>query len=174
MSSERWTAAAPSRSGASTRRLSPPQEKIPFDRLMEASGSGRARFLAAYDGDDLVGIMYLIEDEAMGVIPYLAVREPVRDCGYGSGMLRHLADEDRDRALVVVMESMDVEADNMRIRRRRNEFYNRAEYFDTGYRLRVGGELYDILSRGAFDPERYRSLTSCLADPGEPAEFFKK
>lgn len=151
----------------------PPEERIPFDRLMGVADGDRVRMIGIYEGQELVGIMYSLRTAEMAVLAYLAVAEHLRDCGYGSGAIRRYTEGLGCRAVTMMETLGDPNAPNMAIRKRRETFYNRFDYVDTGYRLRTPGGVFDILGTDGFDMDQFRDATAPIAD-GNPSEIFKR
>lgn len=120
----------------------PKIERLPLWALILMALRPGIAFYAVYDGDEFCGLLYLLNDPDHTLIFYFAVRSDLRGKGYGAEILKWL--KSRKRSVSLVMESMRETCDNPEQRLRRNEFYLRNGFQDTGYFMRSRG-IYDVL-----------------------------
>ncbi len=95
---------------------------------LRAVADGRFVPLSAWDGEELVGIMFFWEWDSYRYLEYLAVNPRLRGQSFGSQMLRHL----RDSAHTIILE-IDPLVNELSVRRL--QFYERAGYTLTPYRF---------------------------------------
>lgn len=149
----------------------PEYERADWDALVSHSGWGDAELLGLYDGG-LVGISYVIFDETVLFVLYLAVDPSHRGAGAGSEALRIIEDRFSPGRMFLNIEPPDEECDNREQRVRRLAFYER-NGFSQAWRFSVReGENYLVMCRGeAITPEeldafRVRHRFSRLFDDG--------
>jgi len=124
----------------------PPSEQAPMGFLISQAKRDYIEFNAYYDGDLLSGFAYLIIDEDIVFVLYLAVEGSHRSKGYGSQILKHIRDEHPDKRIVLGVEAEDESAQNNDQRKRRKEFYLRNGYSSTGLIFVMRGVDFEILS----------------------------
>lgn len=103
-------------------------------------------FEAYYNDGSFYGFSYVVENDDLVFILYLAVNDEVRSRGYGSRILECVRDKAGERPIVLDIEPLDPNAENYEQRKRRLAFYEKNGYFNTGLILREGKEKYSILS----------------------------
>ncbi|HBG59130.1 GNAT family N-acetyltransferase [Proteiniphilum sp. UBA1028] len=97
------------------------------DHLL-ACGDDRFSPLSAWEGEELIGLMFFWEWDSYRYLEHLAVNPLQRGRGYGSQLLKHL----RDSAHTIILE-IDPLSDEQSVRRL--QFYERAGYTLTPYRF---------------------------------------
>lgn len=99
--------------------------------------------LSAWEGQQLIGIMFFWEWESYRYLEHLAVNPEFRGHGYGSQLLRHLHDSEH----TIILE---IDPLNNELSVRRLQFYERAGYTLTPYRFvhlpyRIEGQKQELL-----------------------------
>lgn len=84
-----------------------------------------ADFYAYYDGDDFVGLAYVLQNEDVVYLFFLAVNPQIRSRGYGSEILQDIKKIAGSRPVVLAIEPMDEKADNFDQRLKRVRFYEK-------------------------------------------------
>lgn len=103
-------------------------------------------FEAYYDDDSFCGFSYVVENDDLVFILYLAVNDEIRSRGYGSRILEYVKAKAGERPIVLDIEPLDPNAENYEQRKRRLAFYEKNGYFNTGLILRESKEKYSILA----------------------------
>ena len=149
----------------------PKNERIPNWLLLWMSYRKSVDFLAFYDHGMFCGFCYLIHDQNITFIIYLATNSTLRSKGYGSKMLDWIA-ENTKGTILLTMEEVDEKYDNYRQRVRRRAFYLKNGYQDTKLKVRERGEIYHIFSRrGNFSKQDYQQLIKKLSFGWMKTEF---
>lgn len=141
-------------------RAFPSRERLPIAVLNLMAKRKNVDFLAFYDGEQICGLTYLIRYKKITLLFYLAVEERLRSRGYGSKILQWL-DENIDGSIVLDIETVDKDhaSTNYEQRIRRQQFYSKNDYKDTGFKMIQYGEIYDVLYHGeAFSAEELERL----------------
>ncbi len=136
----------------------PKIERHPVRELFEASSAGKAEFLALTEDGRFIGLAYMIVRGRAAFLLYFAVKDRLRNRGFGSRCLKAIQERYSGRDVVLLIESLHEKCDNLGIRTRRKGFYLRNGFHDSGLiQSSAGGEAnYDILSTNpAFDREAY-------------------
>lgn len=143
----------------------PPSEQAPRSFLVEQARRDEVSMFAYSDEGRFCGFTFMIEDETMAYVLYLAVDGTIRSRGYGSQILASVAERVGDKTLVLDIEPVDEAADNVEQRRRRRNFYLRNGFVPTGYAIQDRGNVYEALVHGeGFDPEHYINLINELPE----------
>ena len=66
----------------------PREERPPMWMMTRRCHQGKAEFSAVLDGDRFVGLTYVIGNDSVKTLMFLAIAEDARDGGYGSEILR--------------------------------------------------------------------------------------
>lgn len=139
----------------------PEIERHPIDELFIACDTGKCEWLIFKDGDTFIGMAYMVINDSIAFLLYLAVEEGQRNKGYGARILRELTKLYAGKEVVLLIESLHEECDNMDIRIRRKGFYLRNSFHDTGYIQSTceGAAIYDILSTSQeFSTDRWKAF----------------
>ena len=88
-------------------------------------------FTAYYDGEDLIGFTIVYPRKSFNWYWYFAVREELRDKGYGQQILTQLIEKYKGHTCVLDMESPTQVCENSEQRKRRHAFYLRNGFRDT-------------------------------------------
>ncbi len=109
----------------------PEEEQIPWDDLMRLIGEMHLDFTAYYDGEDFIGFTIVYPRPSFNWYWYFAVREELRNKGYGQEILSMVKERYKGQTSVFDMESPRQECDNIEQRKRRHAFYLRNGFRDT-------------------------------------------
>ena len=122
--------------------------------------SSYVHFLAYYDGDDFVGLAYILQNEAVVYLFFLAVNPNIRYRGYGSAILQDVKDLAGNRPVVLAIEPMDGKADNFDQRLKRVRFYEKNGFHITAYYYHEGSETYQMMANTKqIDIDAIKKLT---------------
>jgi len=133
----------------------PKRERMPFPLMVMMSGLWNTQFLAFYEGERPVGMIYLAKNFRMVFIMFFAVEKTLRSKGYGSEMLREIKKRFPRKKIVVSIEPTD---DGEEINARRKVFYLRNSFRETGWKMCLGGTEQEILSVGDFKKREFISF----------------
>ena len=126
----------------------PENERIPFDEIVKVSATGFGELSVAKDGDELIGMVYILKGEDLVYIYYLAVDPGKRGRGYGSAILTLLKERFQGCRFALSSESPDPGAPNLEERQWRISFYLMNGFEDSGRRNMWKGERYALLTYG--------------------------
>lgn len=137
----------------------PKNEQIPMWLLKVLALRENVQFLAYYDNGVFCGLSYTVCTDKMVFVLYLAVNDKIRSKGYGTVIIQHLKELYKNKPISLNIEAIDINADNYEQRVRRQEFYRKNGFYDTGHKIADNGELYSILSNGNdFNIDDYCSV----------------
>ncbi len=166
----------------------PKEEQIPWDDLMRLIGEMNLDFTAYYEGEDFIGftIIYprpsLTSSSSVATQPcsselgrpslfrpfnwywYFAVREELRNKGYGQEILSMVKERYKGQTSVFDMESPRQECDNIEQRKRRHAFYLRNGFRDTNVYRRFDTVEMTIMmmGEGTFTIDDWNTITNEL------------
>ncbi|MGN0649497.1 MAG: GNAT family N-acetyltransferase [Oscillospiraceae bacterium] len=126
----------------------PKDERAPYKMLKNRHDKGKAEFLAAKDGNELVGMVYMVCNDTLAYIFYLAIRDDKRGMGYGSEVLSLLKERYKGRKLFLARERLDEPCDNLEQRKSRRSFYLSNGFTDQSGHIKEGKVTYDIMYIG--------------------------
>ncbi len=129
----------------------PADEIVPMWYLLLLVKKGRADFTAYYDEGVFVGFTHVIEIERMAYLLYFAVDGNIRSKGYGSKILSILKKKYKGKPITLNSETVDASADNYEQRAKRQAFYNKNGFKNTGLYVKVLKSYFDVLSFGRFN-----------------------
>lgn len=139
----------------------PEIERHPVEELFDACDTGKCEWLIFMGNGAFAGMAYMVVNEGIAFLLYLAVSESMRNQGIGAAILKELSTHYKGMEIILLIESLKEDCDNMDIRIRRKGFYLRNGFCDTSYiQSSCGGAaIYDILSSGKdFTTERWRNF----------------
>lgn len=137
----------------------PKNEQFPFWFLLWKARKKNIDFLAFYDNDEFVGFTYLITQEDLTYILYLAVAKTTRSKGYGSQILNLLKEMFVKKRIMLSIESPDVKSDNLQQRQKRKAFYYKNEFMQICFSFKYANEVYDVLGyNGNIQFNEYNKL----------------
>ena len=137
----------------------PAEERAPFWRLWRRAAQGHAEFWCLADGREPVGMAYIIRDQRLAYLFYLAIDRSMRGRGYGTAALDALRGKYAGSRLFLALEAPDLSAPNCAERVRRHEFYRRCGLEDLPHRIKEMSVVFNVMGIGGpVQPEEYRSL----------------
>lgn len=122
----------------------PENERAPFSILVKKAKRAEVDFLAYYDGDTLVGMLYLLHGGELTYIFYIAVPRSLRGRGYGSAILQSLKRQYPGQSIFLAMEELEPEAPNYAQRLKRRSFYNANGFAVLGHKVQEGPVIFDL------------------------------
>lgn len=154
----------------------PDIERHPIEELYDACDTGQCEWLIFKDGQTFVGMAYMIVNDGIAFLLYLAVEEEQRNRGFGNQILKELSKEYDGMEVVLLIESLFEECDNMDIRIRRKGFYLRNGFYDTEYIQSTceGAAIYDILSTNQeFSTDKWQAFVAHYPMESYMDELYK-
>lgn len=137
----------------------PAEERAPFWLMMKKTSMPIVDFWALYDDDNWVGIAYVIKNENIAYLFYLAICENERGKGYGHKSLEILKEKYKDYKFFLALEELDKNADNYEQRVKRHSFYESCGLSDMPHHIKEASVVYDIMGIGEpVTAEEYLSL----------------
>lgn len=137
----------------------PSEERAPYFMLTLRAKQGKGDFCAAYDNTEFVGMVYVISDDALAYVFYLAVSEKHRGAGYGSSILTAVKEKYSDKQIFLAIEELDPSAENYEQRINRKHFYEKNGLSLMNCKLREVNMIYDVMGTGEeIEPARFRQL----------------
>ncbi|MBQ9009761.1 MAG: GNAT family N-acetyltransferase [Clostridia bacterium] len=124
----------------------PKDEQTPMWMLRLSAIRKNVDFLAYYDGNEFCGISYTMNSDALVFILYLAVRDSVRQKGYGSAILQSLKQRYPNKPLALNIEPLCSDSVNYDQRVKRYGFYAKNGFVDTRYQLSDRSCTYQVLA----------------------------
>ena len=142
----------------------PENERIPWKDLMRLIEEMHLDFTAYYDADTFVGLTIVYPRPSFNWYWYFAVREELRNKGYGQEILSMLKSKYKGQTSVFDMESPRQECDNIVQRRRRHAFYLRNGFRDANvYRSYDNLEMtIMMMGEGTFTLQDWDDMTNEL------------
>jgi len=126
----------------------PKMEQIPMYFLLSRTKEEFIDFLAYYDDNKFVGFAYLITDNDLTFIQYIAVDSTLHSKGYGSTILNQIKAQYPNNRIALNLETLDENAKNSEQRVKRRAFYAKNGYEDAGIITHVRGHTLDTLILG--------------------------
>ena len=139
----------------------PPDERMPFERILEKRDEGKMRLFSVESEDgEFLGFanITLCLDDVLA-LNYFAILPEKQGRGYGTEVIVELKKRYPERSIVIDIEDDEVESDNPEQRRRRRLFYERMGFFAMPYRLSIFGVPSIIMSSGrTYSLEQYKEI----------------
>jgi len=137
----------------------PKEERAPFRLMMRKSKKDCVNFYAAFDDEKFVGLAYIIHNDNLAYLFYLAVDDTLRGKGYGSLILSALKERYSDKNLFLALEEADDTAPNAEQRKNRRKFYEKNGFKGIPYKMKEATVIYDVMStNGDVTPDEYETL----------------
>ena len=125
----------------------PACERLPLWQLSWNGLKKGQEFLAYYDKQTFIGLIYTIYSDSLVYILFLAVEERKQSQGYGSQILAQVKKEAGVRPCVLTIEPMDdPNVSNRAQRLKRLAFYEKNGYQALNHFYFEGNERYQILT----------------------------
>ena len=140
----------------------PPDERMPFERILQKRDDGVMRLLSV-EGEDgeLLGFANITLCLDVLALNYLAILPEKQGRGYGTAVIRLLRERYPDRSIIIDIEDDAVPSDNPEQRIRRRAFYERLGFSAMPFRLTIFGVPSIILSSGRrYTFEEYTEIFS--------------
>ncbi len=133
----------------------PNSERVPFWILYLASRLKQKliEFKAYYEDGVFCGFTYIIKQKDFVFVLYFAINDKLRSRGYGSKILSLIAEKEKHNNMFLAIESVRVKSENSEYRLKRQGFYFKNGYCDTGFCFKEKENLFDILYKGEPLPE---------------------
>lgn len=137
----------------------PAEERAPFWLMMKKTSMPIVDFWALYDDDKWVGIAYIIKEENIAYLFYLAICENERGKGYGHETFKLLKEKYNGYKIFLALERLDKNADNYAQRVKRHSFYESCGLSDMPHNIKEASVVYDIMGIGEpVTADEYGSL----------------
>lgn len=137
----------------------PYDERAPFGMLRHGAKKENVDFFSCRDGDEWVGLLYVVNHLDLSYIFYFAVDETKRGRGYGTAILRAALEYYKDRRFFLAIEEVDEKYDNYDQRVKRLHFYENAGFIHTGQKINEGNVIFDLMGvNGRVSNKEYRGL----------------
>lgn len=120
----------------------PKSERFPFWILKICSKENNIKFMEVINGNELVGIEYLLTYENNAYLMYFAIDENKQNKGYGSEIVKDLANEYN----TVILSIEKIDNINREIKQKRKNFYLRNGFQETNVFYEDAGVEYEILT----------------------------
>lgn len=138
----------------------PPNERMPFERVLKRCEEGAMRLISVEsESGDLLGFANITLCYDALVLNYLAIVPDKQGKGFGTDVILELKKRYPERSIVIDIEDDGVECDNAEQRKRRRTFYERLGFFAMPYRLSIFGVPSIIMStKKAYSFEEYKKI----------------
>ena len=141
------------------RNAFPRYERKPFSRITSMVKAGRADLWTIREDGDFAGFAATVNAPELVLLDYLAVSKKYRGGGIGTAAMRTLMEHYRDRGFFVEIESTFEDAENLRERQKRKQFYVNCGMEPMGTEADLFGVRMELLGvRCHLDFESYRSF----------------
>ena len=142
----------------------PADERAPFSMLMRGEKKDNIDFFSCLDGEEWIGLLYVVNYLDMSYIFYFAVDDDKRGRGYGTAILKGAQEKYKGRRLFLAIEELDEKYDNYSQRVSRLHFYENAGFVRTGQKMQEGKVIYDLMGIGGrISNKEYRRLIKSFA-----------
>lgn len=138
----------------------PPDERMPFERVLQKCESGVMRLLSVESEDgEFLGFANITLCLDVLALNYFAILPEKQGNGYGTSVVIELKKRYPERSIVIDIEDDSVECDNLEQRKRRRAFYERLGFFAMPYHLKIFGVPSIIMSSGRkYSFEEYKEI----------------
>ena len=137
----------------------PREERAPVWLIHKTLKKKTAEMLVVKEGDAFLGFVYMVCNEKLAYVFYLALEESIRGSGYGSAVLRAMKDRYRDKNLFLAREKIDSSATNYEQRVKRHRFYLKNGFEDLSCEIKEGSVIFDAMGvNGEVSKEAYDEL----------------
>lgn len=137
----------------------PLSERTPFRMLIRKISLPFVDCFSIYYDGRWAGFTYVVSNQNVSYVFYLAVSPDFRGCGIGSSVLSLLKERYRDNILLLAIEEVDEKYPNYSERINRQRFYERNGFHLNGYKIREATEIYDAMSTSPnINPQVYNEM----------------
>ncbi len=125
----------------------PENERCDFDYLLNERYSDYEMFAITKE-NDFVGFIFVAFYKDIVYVNYFAIREEFRNCGFGSMALGLLKEKFKDFNILLSIEKPISQA-----QKRRLKFYQKNNFFVTGFELKNRNTPFQVLCYGKFEKQ---------------------
>ena len=148
----------------------PKNERLPIWLLNIMSKRTCVDFLAFYYNNIFCGFSYLIHNNNITFILYLAIDTSIRSKGYGTKILSLISNNKQNNNIILNIETVSNKYVEYKQMLNRQKFYFKNGFVDTKYKLVDSGNIYDVLYKGNnFSKSEYEKLLKTFS-----FDFIKK
>lgn len=148
----------------------PKNERLPIWLLNIMSKRTCVDFLAFYYNNIFCGFSYLIHNNNITFILYLAIDTSIRSKGYGTKILSLISNNKQNNNIILNIETISNKYVDYKQRLNRQKFYFKNGFVDTKYKLVDSGNIYDVLYKeNNFSKSEYEKLLKTFS-----FDFIKK
>ncbi len=126
----------------------PVEERAPFFMVVSKAKKGSAELLTARKNGSFAGMVYMVCNEKLAYIFYLAVDEAQRGKGIGGEIIKALKERYKGRRIFLAREQLEESAENYSQRLSRRNFYLRCGFEDLPCSIKEGPVTYDVMGIG--------------------------
>lgn len=126
----------------------PKSEQKPFSSLKRGVKRGKLEIYAAKEEGTVLGFAVVIPHGDQVMVDYLAVNQRLRSRGTGSFILQQLCRRFSDKAVVLLIEELDEQAENYPQRVARRKFYVKNGFRSADLHPRINGSGMEVLVWG--------------------------
>ena len=144
----------------------PEDERVPWPFFIKRASKNYVDFWTIRTEKEWVGFAYLIKDQALAYLFYLAVAPELRGRGFGHKIIAALKEHYQDRTFFLAREMLDPAAENYEERVKRHQFYLSCGLKDLPGHIKEYTVVYDIMgSGGPVEAKKYKKLMDRYAGP---------
>lgn len=137
----------------------PKNERLPIWLLNIMSKRTCVDFLVFYNNNIFRGFSYLIHNNNITFILYLAIDTSIRSKGYGTKILSLISNNKQNNNIILNIETVSNKYVDYKQRLNRQKFYFKNGFVDTKYKLVDSGNIYGVLYKGNnFSKSEYEKL----------------
>lgn len=142
----------------------PKEERMPFFMMLLLTKMQSMEFISFYDGETLCGFVYMVSNQNVTFIIYLAVDEELRSKGYGSCIISKVQKMYPNNKIVLYIDEYDIQALDKEQRIKRKNFYLRNNFKESGYLVQSTPKVCQevLVKNGDFvESEFIQALKKC-------------
>ena len=128
----------------------PVYERYPLFILNWWSKSKNAKFYNIYDGELWIGFNYLMMDNNILMLQYLAIDANIRSKGYGGKIIEKIKNMYSDKVIILGIEIPDEKSKNNEDRIKRKKFYLNNGFIESGYYIKQKPVPFELLIYGNY------------------------
>ncbi|MBO5343264.1 MAG: GNAT family N-acetyltransferase [Ruminococcus sp.] len=137
----------------------PMEERCPYFIMMNREKRGKSEMLVARDKGEFIGFAYMVCDQKLAYLFYLAVDDSKRGQGYGTKIIEAVKKKYNGMRIFLAREQLDKSAENYAQRVSRRNFYIRCGFEDLPCCIKEGSVVYDVMGIGGIvTAEEYHKL----------------
>ena len=126
----------------------PVYERYPLFILNWWSKSKNAKFYNVYDGELWIGFNYLMMNNDILMLQYLAIDANIRSKGYGGKTIEKIKNMYPDKVIILGIERPDEKSKNNEDRIKRKKFYLNNGFIESGYYIKQKPIPFELLIYG--------------------------